>query len=159
MTTDTPSDTLYRHSQTYTLLWLIDAVLAAICVPMVLGTDDTSARGGIALVLGVLLALPVLLGRLVIRVDAQAVHWHFGYVGWPAWSQPLKGIGVTEVSKANVYFGSGIKGGQLHRQYNVTMNGPALRLHLADGRKITLGTPEPQRLQAVIEARLTREMH
>lgn len=150
---------VYRHRQTYTTLWLIDAVLAAICIPMVMGTEDASARLGMASVLGTLLALPLLLGRLEIRVDAEAVRWHFGYIGWPAWSQPLNGIAVTELGKANAYFGSGIKGGQQHRQYNVTMNGPALRLHLVDGRKITLGTPEPARLQSVIEARLQRTLH
>jgi hypothetical protein len=49
--------------------------------------------------------------------------------------------------------GAGIKGPRADRLYNATLGGPALRLTLHDGRVVTLGTPEPERLRAFIEAR------
>jgi hypothetical protein len=55
--------------------------------------------------------------------------------------------------------GSGIRGPAQHRLYNVTMGGTALRLHLRDGRTVTLGTPEPARLASFIEPRLPAADH
>jgi hypothetical protein len=55
--------------------------------------------------------------------------------------------------------GSGIRGPAQHRLYNVTMGGPALRLHLRDGRTVTLGMPEPARLASFIEPRLPAADH
>jgi hypothetical protein len=55
--------------------------------------------------------------------------------------------------------GSGIRGPVQHRLYNVTTGGPALRLHLRDGRTVTLGTPEPARLASFIEPRLPAADH
>ncbi|MBL8329490.1 MAG: hypothetical protein JNJ71_11595 [Rubrivivax sp.] len=144
----------YRHTQTYTVLWLILIVAAAVTVPATMGSTATpEGLAGVLLVLATFLAGLLLLGRLVIEVDSEAVRWSFGYVGWPAWQEPLKSIVSTELGKANVAFGSGIKGTAKHRQFNVVISGPALRLHLMDGRSVTLGTPEPQRLQGFIEAR------
>ena len=62
-------------------------------------------------------------------------------------------VARLEVTRADV-FGSGIKGPARHRRYTVTMGGPALRLHLHDGRSVTLGTPDPQRLASFVQARL-----
>jgi hypothetical protein len=148
----------YRHAQPYTTLWVILVAGFGVGAALSRSADGRDAALGIGLVVLSLLLGLLLLGRLVISVDASAVRWSFGFVGWPAWHVPLNTIVATEVAKADVYFGSGIKGSMKHRQYNVTMNGPALRLHLMDGRKVTLGTPEPERLQAFIEARLDRSL-
>jgi hypothetical protein len=150
--------TAYRHAQTYTMLWIILLLSSGLAAQMVALHGKEPAASGLFFIALSLLAGLLLLGRLVITVDEQAVRWSFGYVGWPGWHVPLKDIASTEVAKANVAFGSGIKGSARHRQYNVVSSGPALRLHLMDGRSITLGTPEPARLQGFIEARLDRSL-
>jgi hypothetical protein len=152
------SHTVYRHTQPYVMLWVVLLLSCGAGAAISWSAGGPGALQGVAfIVLSLVLGL-LLLGRLVISVDNEAVRWHFGFMGWPGWHTPLKDILGTEVAKANVYFGSGIKGSMKHRQYNVVSGGPALRLQLMDGRQVTLGTPEPQRLQGFIEARLDRSM-
>jgi hypothetical protein len=67
----------------------------------------------------------------------------------------LEDISQIEPVRASFAMGSGIRGPAQHRLYNVTMGGTALKLHLRDGRTVTLGTPEPQRLAGFIAPRLT----
>ena len=148
----------YRHSQPYVMLWIILLLSCGAGAAISVTAGGKDAGLGVTLIVLTLAAALLLLGRMVISVDATSVHCGFGFVGWPAWETPLREIVSTEVAKANVYFGSGIKGSAKHRQYSVVMSGPALRLHLMDGRQVTLGTPEPQRLQSFIEARLDRSL-
>ncbi|MGA1725554.1 MAG: DnaB-like helicase N-terminal domain-containing protein, partial [Burkholderiaceae bacterium] len=74
----------------------------------------------------------------VITVHEHELRWHFGYVGWPGWSVPWEHVIRLEPVRASFAWGSGIRGPAQHRLYNVTMGGPALRLHLRDGRSVTL---------------------
>lgn len=150
--------TAYRHAQPYVMLWLVLAISCGAGAAIVWTAGGTRALTGLATILLTLALGLLLLGRLVISVDNEALRWSFGFVGWPAWHTPLKDILSTEVARADVHFGSGIKGSMKHRQYNVVTSGPALRLYLMDGRQVTLGTPEPQRLQGFIEARLDRSV-
>lgn len=145
---------VYRHSQTYTALWLILCAVLAVCLPLVLIKGGEDMVEAVLLLVVPLLGSLLLLGRLVVEVRADALHWHFGYVGWPAWTAAFKEIEGIEVAKADLVFGSGIKRRGLHRQYNTVINGPALRIRLKDGRSITLGTPEPQRVLGFLEPRL-----
>ena len=147
----------YRHVQTYWTLWVILLATAGVAAFMLsaehaAGSGET--LGGLLIMAASLGGSLLCLGRLVIEVHADAVRWHFGYVGWPGWSVPLEQVARIEPVRATWAWGSGIRGPSQHRLYNVTMGGPALRLHLRDGRTVTLGTPEPQRLASFIEARL-----
>ena len=147
----------YRHVQTYWMLWVILIVTAcfgALMISLEEASGSGEALAGL-LILAASLGVGLLcLGRLVIEVHAQELRWHFGYVGWPSWSVPLEQVTRVEVVRVSAAWGSGIRGPMQHRLYNVTMGGPALRLHLRDGRTATLGTPEPQRLAGFIQARL-----
>ena len=147
----------YRHVQTYWMLWvilLITAGFAAVMLSAQHALGSGEALGGLFIMAASLGGSLLCLGRLVIEVHADAVRWHFGYVGWPGWSAPLEQVVRIEPVRATWAWGSGIRGPSQHRLYNVTMGGPALRLHLRDGRTVTLGTPEAQRLASFIEARL-----
>ncbi len=151
------SDLAYRHTQTYTTLWIILLITSGVSFPILMRNAGQESQLGLLIVALSLGCALLVMGRLVIEVDSQAVRWSFGYLGWPAWHTSFAEIASTEVAKANVVFGSGIKGTPKHRQFNVKISGPALRLHLSDGRSITLGTPEPARLQGFIDTRLSRE--
>jgi hypothetical protein len=84
------------------------------------------------------------------------LHWSFGYLGWPAWQLPLHEIARMDAGRTSVWRGAGIRGtlGQ-DRLYTVTVGGTALRLALHGGRSVTLGTPEPERLEAALRAGMT----
>jgi hypothetical protein len=149
----------YRHVQPFVVLWLLlplGAVAAAAGVWAVpLGRSPLAAAAAAACAL-----LPLLLlGRLVIELRGERLHWTFGFVGWPRWSVPLDEIERLEPTKARAIQGAGIKGLGRKRLFNVTLGGPALQLSMRDGRTILLGTPEPQRLHAAIEAQRRSRGH
>lgn len=146
----------YRHVQLYTTLWLILPLAAAVTLGVALVSGPLDLSNAALLSLPVLLLALLLLGRLVIELDGPHLRWHFGYVGWPRWQLALADIRQVERSQAPSMAGSGIKGSRQKRLYNVTIGGPALLLTLHDGRTVMLGTPEPERLAAFIEARQPR---
>ncbi len=157
-----PDSHAYRHVQTYTMLWVILLTCAGFGGYMI-WLEATTSSGESLLGLLVLVSSVegglLLLGRLVITVHAHELRWQFGYVGWPRWSAPLEEIVQLEPVQTSFGMGSGIRGPVQHRLYNVTTGGPALRLHLRDGRTVTLGTPEPARLASFIEPRLPAADH
>ena len=157
-----PDSHAYRHVQTYTTLWVILLACAGFGGYMI-WLEATTGSGESLLGLLVLVSSVegglLLLGRLVITVHTHELRWQFGYVGWPRWSVPLEEIVQLEPVQTSFAMGSGIRGPAQHRLYNVTMGGTALRLHLRDGRSVTLGTPEPARLASFIEPRLPAADH
>jgi hypothetical protein len=152
-----PDSPAYRHVQPYTTLWVIllaSAGFGGYMISPEAATGSSEAMRGLLVLVSSLGGGLLVLGRLVITVHARELRWHFGYVGWPGWSVTLAEIIRLEPVHASFALGSGIRGPAQHRLYNVTMGGPALRLHLRDGRTVTLGTPEPARLAGFIEPRL-----
>lgn len=144
----------YRLVQLYVMLWV--AALAIVVLGLlVLAPGLTEASGQalpgllalVACVGGALLCL----GRLVVEVHSRELRWSFGYVGWPAWTQPLAEVAGTQVVRTRFLRGAGIRGSIRHRFYTVRPGGLALCLHLHDGRTVTLGTPDPQRLATALE--------
>lgn len=146
----------YRHSQLYAMLWLLLPATLALVVFLAALQRDGGAMVGLLLAGAANLGALALLGRLVIEVRGDCLHWRFGWLGWPRWSVPLAEIAAIERLRTPAIAGSGIKGTRRDRLCNVTIGGTALRLTLADGRRVTLGTPEPERLHAFLEARLPR---
>jgi hypothetical protein len=159
---DTPDTPVYRHVQTYWMLWVIllaTGAVAALKLSAEQAVGSADALGGLVLMAASLGGALLCLGRLVIEVRPRELRWHFGYVGWPGWSVSLEQVTRTEVIRTSLAWGSGIRGPQAHRLYNVTLGGPALMVHLLDGRSVTLGTPEPQRLQDILQAGLPAARH
>lgn len=154
---DTPDTPVYRHVQTYWMLWVIllaTGAAAAFMLSAEQAAGSADALGGLIIMAASLGGGLLCLGRLVIEVRTRELRWHFGYVGWPSWSVALEQVTRTEIIRASYAWGSGIRGPRAHRLYNVTLGGPALRLHLRDGRTVMLGSPEPQRLQDILQAGL-----
>jgi hypothetical protein len=146
----------YRHVQTYRTLWLFlpMTALVLLLVGPALGGRQAEALAGFWWSLPALAGALLCLGRLVIEIDGPLLRWHFGYVGWPRWQVPLADIVQVQVTQTRALQGSGIKGSSANRLYNVTIAGPAVLLVLRDGRRVTLGSPEAERLAAFIQARL-----
>ena len=153
---DTPqAPPVYRRAETATFLCLLLSATAGgvLLTHQSLGAP-TADLPGVALALVTTLAPLPFLGRMVIELQAQQLRWHWGFLGWPRWQLRLDRIARIERLQRASWLQSGIQFAGRSRVFMPGFGGPALRLHLDDGRFITLGTPEPERLAALIEARL-----
>lgn len=145
----------YRHDE-----WLWPVLLVAPAGMAfgagVLWVIDGAAAWPPILLLALLAAgMALLFGRLRIELDARTLHWQFGFLGWPRWQVALDEIAAVDRSEVRWTEGAGVRRtaeGPLYRALAPT----AVRLRLHDGRRIRLGTPEPQRLIAFLEPRLAR---
>ncbi len=142
----------YRHVQPFTVLWAVVPSSALLITALALRHGHDGVIGVLALNWALCAAALALLGRLTIEVRGDALHWTFGYLGWPHWQVGLHEIARTEIGRPSVWRGAGIRGLGNDRLYNAAMGGPALRLTLRNGRRITLGTPEPERLEHALRA-------
>lgn len=143
----------YQHVQLFTSLWTL-MPLTSVGVALVLWlTGDPQAQLGVGIVLATTTLALAVFGRLVVEVAADSVRWQFGWLGLPRWTLPLAQIERCEPGRGCTT-GAGIKGTRQHREYTAALGSSAVRLVLRDGRSILIGTPEPDRLRAFIEARL-----
>ena len=143
----------YRHSQPFLAMWLSMPLPAVFVSTVALLGGDAGLLQGAAIAWLVCLVGLASLGRLVIELREQELHWTFGYLRWPHWSLPLRDIEQMQCVRTSAWRGAGIKGLGKDKLFSVSIGGPALRLILGGGRIVTLGTPEPERLRAFIEAR------
>lgn len=93
------------------------------------------------------------LGRLVTEVRGDALVWRFGWLGWPRWRVPLDEIVAVEPARSRALEGWGIRltgEGMLYNAHGLQ----AVRLTLRGGRRLRLGTREPQRLIQALRPRL-----
>jgi hypothetical protein len=150
----------YRHVQIYTVMWVLLPALYALGLALLTLAKPVPATTWLYALMPPVTAL--VFGRLVIEIVEGQLRWRFGYLPWPRWLA-MQGWLHGEVALAQIdgvqrlreapRYTSGIHGPREDRVWNVTIGGPAVRLKLADGRHVTLGTPEPERLAAFIEAR------
>jgi hypothetical protein len=144
----------YRHTQLFVTLWVALPLTALTITALALKQRDPAVLGAVALCWALCVSTLALLGRLAIELRGDELHWSFGYVGWPHWQVRLDEIARIEAGRPSAWRGAGIRGLGQNRLYNVSIGGPALQLSLHDGRRITLGTPEPDRLEGVLRARM-----
>lgn len=143
----------YHEVQPFVLLWVVLPLTTALtAIGMHASTEPGAALGsGIMVVTSaVLLAF---FGRLAVEIRGDRLHWTFGFLGWPRWSLPLADVERCEVLRRAGRTGAGIRGPARDRLFSVVVGGPALRLALRDGRCVTLGSPDPDRLRRFIDAR------
>ena len=145
----------YRRSQPFLPMWLLLPLPVLLAAVSAVERRDAASLEALA-VTAVVCAVGLLgLGRLTIELRGDILAWSFGYLGWPRWQLPLAQVVQVDVGRPSLWRGAGIKGllGK-DRLYTVAVGGPALRLTLTDGRSVTLGTPEPDRLEAQLRARM-----
>jgi hypothetical protein len=147
------TEAIYRHVQAFRFLWLSLPLMTLWAGKLVLDSGDPGARPALAIVGATSAALLLLLGRLVVELRGGVLRWHYGFVGWPRYQAALGEIVRLERVRTSPWQGAGIRGLGKHRLFNASLGGPALRLTMRDGRTMTLGTPDAERLAAFIEAR------
>lgn len=112
-----------------------------------------SAHVSPALPLAVLALVSLLLGRLVTELRGDGLRWHYGWLGWPRWRVDLDDIVAVEPARSSWIEGWGIRTtgeGMLYNSFGTR----AVRLTLRDGRRLRLGTRDPQRLAQLLRNRL-----
>jgi hypothetical protein len=144
----------YRRTQAFLALWIMLPLSSLAITALALNQRDSAVLGVLAMTWCMSAAALALLGRFAIEVRGNELHWAFGYLGWPRWHIGIGEIARTDVGRPSAWRGAGIKGLGSNRLYTASMGGPALQLTLHDGRKVTLGTPEPDRLDAILRARM-----
>ena len=111
-----------------------------------------------------LILLPLMFGRLRIRMDAEMLTAEFGYLGWPMQHVPITKIVRTRVVSYRpiLQFGGwGIRAGRLHGELTsvYTVRGTTgVLVELTDEQRISgfrtkrflIGSLEPERLSAAI---------
>ncbi|HET9822977.1 MAG TPA: hypothetical protein VFQ16_14240 [Burkholderiaceae bacterium] len=146
----------YRRAQPFAAMWLGLPLPGLLASASLLQRPDGDVALAAALAWAVCAIGLVSFGRMVIELAQERLHWTFGFLGWPRWELALADIAQVQCVRVSAWRGAGIKGLGKDRLFTVTMGGPAVRLSLHDGRIVTLGTPEPERLAAFIEARRRR---
>lgn len=146
----TRGDISYRSSQWMIALWLILPLAAALVIAV---SWNAPPRWAPALA-SVATAGPLLiLGRLVVEIQDAALHWRYGFLGWPRWHVAIAEIVEIKLSRGPALH-AGIQFNGRQRVFTASLGSPALELTLAGGRRILLGSPEPERLAQFIRARL-----
>jgi hypothetical protein len=96
-------------------------------------------------------------GHLTIKMTAQELQWQFGVFGWPSWRLKYSDITHVEVCQTMWFEGKGIRFTREGMLYNAAGNG-AVRITKADGKKIRIGTANPEVLCAQISTQISAQL-
>ena len=147
----------YLHRQT-SLLILFPLAAAGVAMLVAAGC---SAAASTEIAAALLIALPiagllfVAFGALTISIDATALRWQFGWLGWPRKSIALADITAVEITRTRWCDGWGIRRTRRGWLYNVA-GFDAVLVRRRNGKAFLLGSDEPRRLAAALERALER---
>lgn len=137
--------------------WTSVVISGLLLIPLI-GLASTSGSVDRTVVLITVLALVGLLAEVATASDVRAscgshgVSMHWGVLGWPRATYALADIreaSVIEVPWWAVSYGFWWTPG---RTVCTVRTGPALRLRLANGRKVTITVPDPHAALAALRA-------
>jgi len=141
--------------------WLMIALSTALLVPFLwFAADSKGSWTSLGLLLPLLVVLAAaaaaanLLTATSVRTTAgpNGITVHFGVVGWPRFRYPLSRIAVAEaITVPSAWWSWGIYWSPRRGLMLTLCAGPALRLTLTNGRKVTISTPHPESAVAAIE--------
>ena len=158
----------YRYEERISVHAIVKIAYGAMLLAYVvfpLGERDHTGVFLISLpIIAILIAIALLLGRLVFKVQEEAIQIRFEYVGWPGRIVPLRDIERTEVvtyRPIRQFGGWSIRcarfQGEFTGVYSMRGNRGLLlfltkdtRFSLFRTRRLLLGSEEPERLQQAI---------
>lgn len=126
--------------------------IGALVLPALLLLDRASSPAAYVAAPVLLLAFLAFDG-LRIRVTAQELAWRFGHLGFPRGRVALADIAGAEVTHTSFWEGWGIRRTRRGWLYNVS-GYDAVLITRRDGKTLLLGSDEPRKLKAAIEAGL-----
>ena len=140
----------YRHTQ---VGWVLLAALAAGAGVVVFATSKTGWSTAASVVLTLLIVVAVLFCTLTVRIDGGLIACRYG-PGLICKYIPLATIRGIRTVRTAWYQGWGIRLTSDGWLFNVS-GLDAVEVELADGKRIRVGTDEPQVLAAAIRGRLS----
>ena len=154
---NTAVHTIYSGRSTNWLMICLTIALVLPILPMAAGSKGSwsSVDFLIPLLVVVSFAAVNLLTATSLRTTAgpNGITVHFGVLGWPRFRYPLhriQHVEAIEVPRSQWWWGmywSPRRGLML-----TLRTGPALRLRLTNGRKVTISTPQPQAAVLAIDS-------
>ncbi|HTU68884.1 MAG TPA: hypothetical protein VMF11_01070 [Candidatus Baltobacteraceae bacterium] len=140
---------MYERTQHARWMWFI--LLAALPLVVAWGLSPSIATLAPAIAVVVpIVAILAIFARLTIHVDGEAVSWYMGW-GWPAGAIALRDIAGAELTSTNFLEGWGIHYTIWHGWLWNVGGFRAVEITKTDGRRVTLGTDDPQGLLQAIE--------
>ena len=157
----------YRYQEQISVHPIVKVAYLAMLLVFVLTLTDADERRAhvvVFLIGTMLIAIPLLFGRLVFELHQEAIHIRFGYLGWPGRIVPLETVERTEVvtyRPIRQFGGWGIRGGKFRGEftgvYSLRGNRGLLfyfnedtRFLMFRARRLILGSREPDKLQQAI---------
>ena len=143
----------YSHRQNGTLIKILVGIAIIWCLAIaVWGYASGELIGStISLVVGLVLIFAlVLFGSLTVQVTRKNINAAFG-VGWIQFNIDVSKIQSAETVRNHWIYGWGIRWIPRGRLYNVS-GFNAVELEMENGRRIRIGTDEPERLKEAIKA-------
>ncbi|MGI9648228.1 MAG: hypothetical protein ACR2OI_06885 [Acidimicrobiia bacterium] len=143
----------YRHTQFAPGLFRIIVIAFLICIAVI-----SAASGEIAAVLivlfvaGIVSAAMVVFGRLTVEVTDDGLRAFFGW-GWPIRTLTWDKATAVRIVRNRWWYGFGIRwfpGGSLWNVWTLD----AVEFDLATGRKLRIGTDQPDALLAALVGRV-----
>jgi hypothetical protein len=145
-----------------TINWFALGLTTAIAVPLLALGVANGSWSGVGFIAAAVIVVPLLVNLLTassVRSIAgpNGVTVHFGAFGWPRFRYPLDRIRdaeAVEISLSLWRWGWGISSSPRNGLWLTLRTGPALRLTLTDGRRVTISTPHPENaVRAIADAR------
>jgi len=140
----------YRHTQ---IGWVLLAALAGGAGVVIFATGKTGWSTAASLVLTLLIAVAVLFCTLTVRVNGGLIECRYG-PGLIRKYIPLPTVREIRTVRTAWYQGWGIRLTSDGWLFNVS-GLDAVEVELSDGKRIRIGTDEPQALAAAIRSRLS----
>ena len=106
----------------------------------------------LAIVLGALALTLVTMSSLRVTTGPRGIHIRCGVFGWPRVAYPRERISGGEVVTVSVWrtWNAGISWSPRGGWTFVLRSGPAMRLTLSNGRRVTVGVKDPQAALAAL---------
>ena len=122
--------------------WFVLVLGVLLLVPLLLGSKEGL---GVAVVWAIAIAALLVGTGSSLRTSAgpSGVTVHFGVFGWPRFRYPVGRIAAADVVHVPGQWSWGPWWTPSRGLLLTLSEGPALRLTLTNGRKVTIGTPDP----------------
>jgi len=144
----------YQHRQIGWLNLMAAGIVLVVALAL-LATGDRLEPS--PLTLGLALGVPALLagifGSLRVEVDAKALRWRMGWLGWPRWELPLSEIVAVSADRQSWMEGWGVRWTLRGMLYSVS-GLQTVRVVQRNGKALRIGTDDAQGLLQALQAHL-----
>ncbi|MGD9694751.1 MAG: hypothetical protein AB7V42_03710 [Thermoleophilia bacterium] len=151
-----PVEAYSAHAANWPVLTLVTAAaVPLVALPLVSGRAPSAAGVAMALAIAGVAVIANLVTASSLRVTAgpRGVLVRFGALGWPRFRFPVEEIAGAEATEIPRWSSAWGIGWTRRDGLRLTLRtGPALRLTLVSGRRVTVNVDDPDRARRVLDA-------